>query len=119
MSISSRRWRRLFSCFLPSSVVLLLSADQGALLGPPGQADRLTLAAQRLLGRIEVLPDRHQLPSLIQLHDISREHSDVDHFSDDTALRVRSRFGRLTVSQDPDLLRTDRDPPAASLDHVR
>jgi len=67
-----------------------------------------------LRGRLEVLFDDGELAPGVELHDVPREHADVNDVADPTLLAVA-----VFVEMHPDLLRTDGELPAVPLEHVR
>src|SRR2546422_2602435 len=98
-----------------SSSCFSSSLDLKGVLGTPLEAHPPAPRLERLLGgRLEVLPDDGELAPGVELHDVPREHADVDDVADATQLAVAG-----LIEMHPDLLRTDGELPAASLEHVR
>src|SRR5260221_124440 len=93
----------------------VLLVDLIGVLRPPFEPDTLAFRFEHLLRRrIEVLADDDELAAGIEIDDVTRDHPDVDDVADDAGLALTAELlGHM------DLLRTDREAPAAPLEHVR
>ena len=71
------------------------------MLGTPLEAHPPTPGLERLLrGRLEVLFDDGELAPGVELHDVPREHADVDDVANDAELRLLSRRRLLLGGHD-------------------
>src|SRR5215470_13789474 len=108
--LSRVRPSRTTSCE-SSSRALLCFPDLIRVLRPPREADPLALLCERLLrGRLEVLPDDHELAAGVEIDDEARDHADVDDLAHGPGLS----FARPVVAH-PNLFRPDGDAPAIAL----
>src|SRR3954471_3342767 len=100
------------------------------LVPPQGQVKRVSRAPtylhpvsplfKRVLRRsLQVLTDGHELSAGVELHDVAREHAEVDHLADVAGLAGKCRIGRRMFVDQVDLLRTDREAATLALEHVR
>src|SRR3954470_4722042 len=72
------------------------------------------------LGRrcLEVLADDDQLPTVVEVDDVAREHACVDDVTDPAGGGVLVVAPRTSTSAHADLLRPDRERAAGALDDV-
>ena len=89
------------------------------MLRTPSHQDLLPLLGRgRCRRALQVLPDQLQLAAGVERHRVARDHPRVGDLGDPAALAVEPVDGRRPGSQQVDLLRPDRQPPAAALDQV-
>src|SRR5690348_10240163 len=84
----------------------------------PGEAHRLSFELLGVAQGVHILTNRHQLLAAIEVDQVPRRHSDVDHLLDCSGLDRHVRGSRLAFGEHADLLRADDKPHAVSHQHI-